>query len=72
MTASSLTRAMTLKPSGLPVNQYIECARCLEPSKDDSDVTAWAEAHHRKRPGHDTFRTVSTASWRLVPRQTTS
>ena len=69
MNTPSLARKSVLKPTGLAVNQFIVCVRCLEPSKDDSDVTAWAEEHNEKRPGHDTFRTVSTSSWRLVPKQ---
>jgi hypothetical protein len=69
MATSSAVRLKVLKPSGLPVNQYVECARCLEHSADDSDVTRWAEEHESKRPGHDTFRTVSISSWRLEPRR---
>jgi hypothetical protein len=68
VTQRTLARGVVLKPTGLPVNQYIECTRCLEASRDDSDVTGWAEGHQAKRPGHDSFRTVNTASWRLVPR----
>ncbi|WP_455568364.1 DUF7848 domain-containing protein [Streptomyces hawaiiensis] len=60
---------MVLQSTGLPVNQYVECVRCLDASHDDSSVQEWTERHHRERPGHDTFRTVSTASWRLAPRR---
>ena len=62
------TSAMTLKSAGLPVRQYIECVRCLDASMDDSSVEEWAESHYSAKPGHDTFRTVNTAAWRLVPR----
>jgi hypothetical protein len=71
MSATTLPSTMKLVASGLPVNQYIECTRCLENSTDDSDVTGWAEGHITKRPGHDIFRTVSSSSWRLVPRENT-
>jgi hypothetical protein len=67
---SSPTSRMTLKPSGLPVNQFIECVRCVENSTDDSSVQEWAEEHNRLHPDHVFFRTVSTSSWRLVPRST--
>lgn len=61
---------MVLKPTGIRVNQFIECVRCLEASRDDSSVQEWATKHLDERSGHDTFRTVSTASWRLAPRKT--
>lgn len=70
MTALHPTPSATLKPTGLPVQQFIECVRCLDASLDDSSVQEWAEEHHSRKPGHDTFRTVNTASWRLVPRET--
>lgn len=63
---------MVLKPTGLPVNQFVECVRCLENSTDDSSVQAWAEKHLSDHPGHEFFRTVSTASWRLEPRENTA
>jgi hypothetical protein len=61
---------MTLKPSGLPVRQFVECARCLDGSKDDSDVSAWATEHLSRHPDHAFFRTVNTASWILAPKRT--
>ncbi|WP_405620355.1 hypothetical protein [Streptomyces sp. NBC_00076] len=71
MTILPMAPTMTLKPSGIPVNQFIECARCLAHSADDSSAQEWAEGHHTERPGHDTFRTVSTSSWRLTPKRST-
>ncbi|MGW1616683.1 DUF7848 domain-containing protein [Streptomyces sp. NPDC002285] len=62
---------MVLKSTGLAVQQFVECTRCLEASHDDSSVQEWTERHLRERPGHSLFRTVSTASWFLVPRQNT-
>ncbi|WP_456294197.1 DUF7848 domain-containing protein [Streptomyces chartreusis] len=62
---------MVLKSTGLPVNQFVECTRCLEASHDDSSVQEWAELHAKEQQGHTLFRTVSTASWFLVPRRNT-
>lgn len=72
VSASSLARRMTLKSSGIPVKQWVECAHCLEPSKDESDVNEWAERHGALHPGHVRFRTVSQAYWQLEPRRVKS
>jgi hypothetical protein len=71
MTVTHPPLTMMLKSAGIPVQQFVECVRCLEASKDESGVQEWVEGHHSERPGHDTFRTVSTASWCLVPKENT-
>ncbi|MEU1254852.1 hypothetical protein ABZ445_16390 [Streptomyces chartreusis] len=60
---------MVLKSTGLNVQQFIECTRCLEASHDESSVQEWAENHSKERQGHTLFRTVSQATWFLVPRK---
>lgn len=69
MSAKSSALPYALKPSGLPVQQFIECTRCLDASGDESSVVEWATEHMEMRPGHDMFRTVNTASWRLMRRE---
>ena len=71
MKTDSPTVPMTLKPRDIPIRQWVECASCLESSKDESSVQEWAGEHQRVNPHHDNFRTVSQAYWRLVPTQRT-
>ena len=69
MTSASSAPSVVLKPSGLQPREFIECSRCLDAGRDEVDNEKWATDHEKRRRGHNTFRTVSTSSWRLVPRE---
>ncbi|WP_030660542.1 DUF7848 domain-containing protein [Streptomyces cellulosae] len=56
-----------LKPDDFPMQQWVECVRCLEPSRDESSVAEWADRHRQLHPDHDRFRIVSQTRWRLTP-----
>jgi hypothetical protein len=58
---------LVLRPAGIPVQQWVECERCKDASRDESSVHAWANHHMQLHPGHERFRIVNQTYWRLEP-----
>lgn len=52
----------------VPAREWVECAGCMEhePLGNGSEASVWAELHAKER-GHDRFRTVRQANFRVIP-----